>query len=288
VPLVTDNIEEARTAYSALEARARSAEDLAQTLRAELDKVRARPQLGIHDVHDIRQVLLNREADNEKLRIQLQQAIVTKADLALENFIASIGMAAAVGEATMQDRVISSLSATLQTYVTPTDTSVGLRFFQPGVDGHRDSLSSTTFEIARVPPPAGVPAPRNLYTVLLEKQNLYSNAFWARFTTNTSPPGQPANDIVVAVAVILANAGTWSFPYLLQSAAALGNSEKTLAALVSAVSPGNAATAYSAAVSLLLALTTALTNKRVAVAGDLLALTASLDNVTSVARTLLT
>jgi hypothetical protein len=287
MPLVTDNIEEARTAYQTLEARAQTAEQLAQTLQSTLDQVKARP-LRLEEVKDIRQVVLNREADNAQLRTQLQQAIVTKADLPLENFIASLGLAAAVGEATMPDRTISSLSATLQTHISMADSSVGLHFFQPGIDSPSDSLSSTSFEIAKVPPQAGVPAPRNLYIVLQEKQAVYSNPFWTRFKTSTQPPSQPANDVVVIVATALANTSAWNFPYLLQSATAIGNSEKTLAALVIAAQPSDAATAYTAAVSSLLALTTALANKPAAVAGDLLALTGSLDNVTRVARTLLT
>jgi hypothetical protein len=286
VPLVTDNIEEARTAYSVLEVRAQRAESLAQTLQSALDNTRIRPGF-IQDVHDIRQVLLDREAVNENLRVQLQQAIVTKADLPLENFIASIGLAVAVGQASMPDRTVPSLSASLQSYVTPTESSVGLRFFQPGVDGHPESLSTTTFQIALVPPAPGLRAPRNLYTVLLEKQSLYTNTFWARFVTSASPPAVPANDIVVALTAILANSGSWNYSYLLQSSMAVGNSEKALAALVSVALPGDAATAFSAAVSSLLALTTALAAKPTAVAGDLFALTASLDNVTSVARALL-
>ncbi len=289
MPLVTDNIDEARVAYSAMEARAQSAESLAQTLKTELDKARAaaRPPLGIQEAHDIRQVVLDREADNERLRTQLQQAIVTRADLPLESFIASLGMAAAVGEATMPDRTVSSLSATVQSYVTPSDTSVGLRFFQPGVDTHLETLSSTSLELARVPPPTGVPAPRSFYTVLLDKQSLYTDAFWAQFTTKSTPPGQPANDIVVAASTALANAGSWNFAYLLQSATAIANSEKSLADLAAAKVAGSAASSYSAAVTSLLALATALSNKSLPVAGDLLTLAASLDNTTRVARTLL-
>jgi hypothetical protein len=288
LPLVTDNIDEARAAYSALETRAQGAENLARTLKAELDKARAaRPPLGIQEAHDIRQVVLNREADNERLRIQLQQAIVTRADLPLESFIASLGMAAAVGEATMPDRTVSSLSATVQSYVTPSDTSVGLRFFQPGVDTHLETLSSTSLELARVPPPTGVPSPRSFYNVMLGKQSVYSDPFWAQFTTNSTPPGQPANDIVVAASTALANAGSWSFASLLQSAIAIGTSEKSLADLASSKLPGKAASSYSTAVTSLLALTTALSNKSLPVAGDLLSLAASLDTITRVARTLL-
>ena len=285
MPLVTDNIQEARTAYNVLEARAQAAEQLAQTLQSTLDAVR-KPPPRLGEVSDIRQVLLNREAENTRLRTQLQQAIVTKSDLPLASFIAAIGLAAAIGEATMPDRTISSLAVTLQTHLSLADASVGLQFFQPGVGTPSDSLSTTTFEVAKVPPQPGVPAPRNLYTVLQDKQAAYSDPVWAQFKTSSQPPSQPANDVVVAVAVVLNNTSAWNFPYLLQAATAIGNLEKTLAALVTAGRPSDAATAYATAVSSFLALTTALTGKSPAVAGDLLALTASADNVTRVARTL--
>ncbi len=287
MPLFTNDIEQARAAYSVLEGRTQSAEQLAQTLQSALDDLKARQPLSFELAQAIRQRALDREADNAKLQTQVQHAVQANADLPLQNFIASVGLAAAVGEATMPDRAIASISATVLSHLTLAGPTVGLRFFQPGVGVDPSSLSSTTFEIAKVPPQPGATAPRCLYSVLEDKQNVYTNSFWARFTTTSQPPSQPSANIVVAIAEVLANTGGWNFLYLLQSAAAIGTLEKTLSSLVTIALPVDKAAAYGISVDSLLALTKALGGKDVPVAGDLHALTASLDNTTGVARTLL-
>ena len=282
MPLVTNNIGEARTAYAALETRAQNAERLAQSLQSAIDN-RVVPRPILQNVLDIHQIALNREIDNLQLRTQLQTAIIAKADLRLQTFIAAIGLAAAIGEGSMPDRVIPTLSATIQSYLTLSGLDVGLSFFQPGVGADSGSLSMTTFEISKVPPQPGTPSPRNLYVVLQDKQQLYTNSFWAQFSTATSA----ATQIVAAVTGVLDNTGSWNFAYLLQAAIGIGNLEKTLSGLVTSSSPGSAATAFSSAVASFQALTTALSNKQQPVAGDVLALAASLANVTNAGRFLL-
>ena len=285
MPLVTDNIEEARVAYNALEGRAQSAEQLAQTLQSALTNEIAREPVTFRVSEILRQHTLDREADNAQLTSQLQQALVVKADLPLQSFIASIGLASALGEATMPDRSISSVAATLQTHLQLAESVIGLRFFQPGIDRDSATLCTTTVQLAKVTPQPGVPAPRNLYTALEDKQSVYANAFWSKFVT--TPPSQPAADAEAAIALLLANAGVWTFANVLQATIAIATLEKSLSVLVSAAQPGTAATSFASAVNDLFVLTASLQITALPVAGDLLALTAALDNVTSAARALL-
>ncbi len=287
MPLFTDNIEQARLAYSALEQRAQAAEQRAQALQSALDNLNAAQPPADGDVALLRQRVLDLEGDKVGLRRQLDQALQTRSDQTVQNFIATLGLAVAIGEATMPDRVISSVAANLQTYITTAASAVGLRFFQPGVETDPSALSSTTFEIAKIPPQPGAPAPPHLYAVLEDKQSVYTDTFWSRFATSTQPPSQPSVDLVVAIATVLANTGGWNFAFLVQSATTIGMLEKSLASLVAAAVTGGAVTAYGAAVDSLLALTKALGGKEVPVAGDLFALAASLANTTSAARRLL-
>jgi hypothetical protein len=285
--LLTDNIEEARAAYSALEGRTLSAERLIATLQTALSQARAGEPVSFQQTLDIQQTALDREADNVRLREQLQRAIVLKADLPLQEFIASIGLASALGEATMPDRTITSLAGTLQTHLVLAQSVVGLHFFQTGIDQEPASLSTTTFQLAKITPQPGAPVPRNLYSALQDKQSVYASGFWRKFTSATQPPSQPAADIEAVTAMLLTNAATWNFPYLLQSTLQIGNLEKTLSGLVAAALPGNASTQFEEAVNSLLAVIGNMQGNTQPVAGDLFALTASLDAVTGAARGLL-
>jgi hypothetical protein len=287
LPLLTDNIEEARAAYGALEGRTLSAERLIESLQTALRETKAGEPISFQQTQDIRQTALDREADNVRLREQLQQAIVLKADLPLQAFIASIGLASALGEATLPDRTITSLAATLQTHLIVAQSAVGLHFFQTGLDQEPASLSTTTFQLAKITPQPGAPAPRNLYSALQDKQSVYANEFWRKFTSATQPPSQPAADIEAAAAMLLASAASWNFPYLLQSALQIGNLEKTLSGLVAAALPGIASTQFEEAVNSFLVVIGKMQGNIQPVAGDLFALTGSLDAVTSAAKVLL-
>jgi hypothetical protein len=287
LPLLTDNIEEARAAYSALEGRTLSAERLIESLQTALREAKSGEPISFQQTLDIRQTALDREADNVRLREQLQRAIVVKADLPLQAFIASIGLASALGEATLPDRTITSLAATLQTHLIIAQSAVGLHFFQTGIDQEPGSLSTTTFQLAKITPQPGVPAPRNLYSAVREKQGVYANAFWRKFATATQPPSQPAADIESAAAMLLANAANWNFPYLLQSALEIGNLEKTLSSLVAAALPGIASTEFEEAANSFVGVLGNMQGNIQPVAGDLFALTGSLDAVTAAAKVLL-
>src|SRR5262245_6549489 len=179
MPLLTSDLDQARRAYDALESRARSAEELAAKLQA--DNTRLLAQQGTFTVDPtvlLRQRVLDLEGENLGLRTQVDRLAQVKSDLPLQGFVESLGLAAALGEASMPDRAIASIKADLQTYLGPTDAGVGLRFQQPELGGQAAGLSSTSFEILKVPPQPGNAAPGNLYTVLQEMQQVYTDPAW--------------------------------------------------------------------------------------------------------------
>src|SRR5260370_41310043 len=106
-------MEQARIAFNALEGRLQSVEQRAQTLQSALNDLRGRQPLGPIEVQGLRQRIVDLEGDKAQLQTQVQQAVQAKADLSVQNFIAALGLAAAIGEATMPDRSISSISATV-------------------------------------------------------------------------------------------------------------------------------------------------------------------------------
>ena len=276
MPLLTNDLTQARRAFELLEARAQSAEQRADTLQA---KVAFQPPPSRDFSQLLRDRLLVLEAENAKLRSQVEQLSLLKADLPLQAFIAAIGMAAAIGEASMPDRAIPFISATVQSYLAPSEMGIGLRFRTPESVGLGTGLSTTSFEIVNVPSPPGVPSPRSLYAVLQEKQRVFSIPFVARFG--------PAAGIVTEIAKTLAATDSWNFTFLLQSAGTVSALETKLGSLLTGVVPPDTATAYSTAVQSLVALTTALGTKPNPVVGDLLALAVALDMTTNALKSFL-
>jgi hypothetical protein len=290
VPLVTDNIFEARAAYAALETRVRAAEERASALQATVDALTTLP--GV--LADRNRLLLEYSVGQLQANAQLtaQQAGQVSPDTGLGDFIGTIGLAAALGEASMPDRVISSISATVQSYVsygaatTGAPKTLGLRLYQPELGGPT-TLTTTSFEIAKVPPAPSVPAPRSLYAVLQAKQSLFTAPFWAQFATGT-PLVRPAQQIVAEIAKLFAGVGGWTVPLLVQEATTLAALETTLASLIGTVAPADRAARYAASVQALAALAKSLdpSQRTTYVAGDLGALTAALDLTTGIAATI--
>jgi hypothetical protein len=209
-----------------------------------------------------------------------------KADVSLENFISVIGLSAALGEASMRERSVGSIGASVQAYIGVSAGSIGLRLHQPESTQFA-GLSSTSFEIAKIPPVSGQPATRNLYAVLEDAQHVYTEPYWLQFLTATQPPQQPALQIVTEIVQIFAQTGGWTFTFLAQEIAVIARIEKSLSDLLAKEVPGSQATAYQAAVDALLALTSVLTTKAFPVAGDLMALTIAVDSATTIARSFL-
>jgi len=275
MPLRTDDLRQARVAYRALEGRMQSAERRAEQLAARLSTIG--PQLAASDeTAPLRQRIVDLEAENFRLRTALDKLAQLKADLPLQTLVAGLGLAAAIGEASMPNRAVASIGATVQTYLLPGEEGLGLRFQQPELGAFAVGLSATAFELAKVPPAPGVPAPRSLYAVLQDKQRVLAEADIARLA--------PAAQLQAKIAELFANSGAWHFGYLVQAAADMATQERALAALIAQQATGGVPGAYRAAVEALAALTAALTGKANPVAGDLLALCSALDASTAALR----
>lgn len=289
MPLITNNIDEARLAYTTLESRAVSAEQRADALQTTVEQLRAAQPILAAAADRLSQRAVSQEAVNAQLRAQ--QVGQVSPDTPLDRFIASFGLAAALGEATMADRAVASVAATVQGYlVAPAGGGAGapaLRFYQPEF-GAPGTAGSASFEITKTPPAAGAAVPRNLYAVLRDKQAMFDDPYWTRFVTAAPPPSQPARQIVVEIAKVLAATGSWDFSFLVQEAAAIAALETALAALVGRAAPSPRAASYAAAATALSSLVAALAPnvKAVPVAGDMYALAAALDATTSIAGTL--
>jgi hypothetical protein len=290
MPLITTVPAEALAAYNSLELRTQAAEHSVAVLKATADQLSATQETLAHSVGVQVQYTTSQAQINGQ--VAAQQANTITPDITLNDFIGSLGLALALGEATMPDRAIGPVSVTVQSYLTfatgPDHVTrvAGLRLYQPEL-GTPTALATTSFELSKVAPQPGTAAPRALYSVLLDKQNAFADPFWTKFASGT-PPAQPAQQIVGEIVKIFANIGAWSFSYLIQEAATIAGLEKTLAGLLAGSAPAQQLAGYTAVVGALTSLTTALSapGRSNFVAGDLFALTAALDATTKVATTL--
>jgi hypothetical protein len=288
--LLTDNIAEARGAYSSLELRAQFAETNVAQLQAAVASLSSAQDSLVRSAGLLHKYTVAQLQDNAQLRAQ--QAGQVSPDLTLDTFVASLGLAFALSEATMPDRAINSVNVTVQSYLTfntgPDGVSkvAGLRLYQPELGG-RAALATTSFELSKVAVSPGAPAPRNLYAVLQDKQAAFTDPFWGQFSTG-APVSHPASQIIVEIAKTLAQAGQWSFLFLVQEAAAIAALETSLSSLIAKAAPPDAVAAYAAAVAALSNLTGSLNSatRTAFVAGDLFALAAALDTTTKAAKPL--
>jgi len=280
--LITNNIYEARSAYSSLELLAQASQQNVVTLQATVDNLTAIHAQLVDSVRLQGEFTASQISTNGQLTAQ--QATAVSPDVSLDNFIASLGLSIALAEATMPDRTISGVGATVQSYLTFSTgpdgvTKVpGLRLYQPEL-GEPTALATTSFELAKTAS-ADAAAPRSLYTVLLAKQAAFSDPFWAKFSSG-NPPSQRAVAVVSEVGKVFSMIGNWSFPYLLTEAAVIAELETTLAGSLTGAAPQNAVAAYTSSVQSLNDLIKAISARSLHVAGDLFALTAALDTTTT-------
>ncbi len=286
MPLVADNIEQARSAYAALETRAVTAETHVATLQASLQTLQAVVPTLVDRNNLLTQYTVGQVQQNSQL--VSQQAQQVSPDIPLDGFIASLGLATALAESTMPDRTVNSLASTVQCFLSLSapaadgSRSVGLRFYQPEL-GAPTSLATTSFEIAKVPTDPGTSTPRSLYTVLADKQSLYADSFWMPFTGGT-PAVAPAAQIVIESSEMLSSVSSWTFAFILQESGKIAAFEANLATLLGSGATAAAAAPFAAAVAALAALLKRLTGNTAApVAGDLYALSAALDLTTKTA-----
>jgi len=282
MPLITDDIFEARAAYSVLELRAVAAEQNIFLLQNTIGNISAAQRSTAQSAATLQQFSIGQIQSNSQLLAQ--ESATISPDISLQAFIAALGLSAAMGEATMPDRAIPSLNVTVQGYVS-FDPVQGpqLRLYQPEF-GSAAVIASISFDLAKVTPTPGSPVPRSLYSVLQDKQSVFGNVFWTRFVSGT-PPLQPASEIVITIAKAFANLDNWTFPYLIQQAEAIAAQESALATLTGASAFINKAASLSTLMQSLDP--SARTGAAYYVAGDLFALSTGLDATTQIARTLL-
>lgn len=282
MPLFTDNIDEARLAYTNMESRAHSAEFLASVLQDKVDTLNS--QISINA--QLATLLSQHTADQEATNAQLssQQGAQVSPDIPLTSFIANIGMAGALGEATMADRSVPSITTTVTCYHTPDG---GIRFYQPEW-GDSGGFGTTTFSILKTPSASGAPAPRTLYVILQYAQTVFDTPFWMNLANSGTPPVGPAQQILAEVTQMLANAVGWTFAYLVQEASTIAGLEARLGAALAAPVSAQQIAAFNASVQALSVLVKALDPavKPVPVAGDVLALSAALDATLRIADAL--
>jgi len=287
VPLITNDIEQARQAYAALEARAVSAEQRAEALSAALQEAGAPPiaTVGGHvgvikeiPPEVLKQHILNIETQKIDLQTKLDTVQQAKSDTTFQNFVQAVALAAAIAEAAMPDRAIPSISAKLQSYISPADTGVGVRFLPPELAAPSNlfgspaaQLTTTSFEVTKVPPPVGAPVTPTLYAVLQQIQRIFADPFWSRLPN--------AAQVVAEAGKALATSGGWSFAYIVTAAGAIAGQEKSVASsMTAAMAPAEKIAAFSAAVDRLQQLVNSLTPaaKATPVVGDLYALSTAL------------
>src|SRR5260370_33095822 len=154
MPLVTENIDEAWLDFVTVEARALSAERRASALQDTVDKLRAQIPITAELANTLTQQTADQAAVNAQLRTQQVRQI--DSDIPLAQFIATVGMSAALGEATMPDRTIPSITTSVTAYHTPDG---GLRFYHPEF-GDSSGPGKTWFSLVKTPGPAGSAATR--------------------------------------------------------------------------------------------------------------------------------
>ena len=290
MPLYTDSIEQARAAYAALEQRTQAAEQRVGTLQAVLDASFARELARDEELRRLRQQVANDAAQIAALQLQVQtlEQNQIRVDVTLDNFVAALGLALAVGEAAMPDRVVSSASAEVRAYLglAPGTSIVGLRLAQPQ-DGAPQSLSTAGVQLARIPPGSGATTPPNLYRVLEDKQRVFTDSFWQRFKTSAAPPASPSSQIVAETGRLLSNTGAWTFAILVQEAAYILSLEETLAGLLAGAAPAPGVQSFASAAASLRETCVQLGAKAMPVASDLQTVASALASTTNLAKALL-
>jgi hypothetical protein len=278
MPLITEDIAEAREAYARLEERLASAERRASAAAAGLGDLLATHQTLLDATGVLQQRILDLEGANIELQRQLDQVTRLRADVGLAGFVASVGLAAALGEASMPDRAVSNLSASIRTFLTPGGGAPGLRFPQPEFGDVGAGLTTTSFQLAKTPILTDAPAPRPLYIVVQDKQLIYSAPRFAGIPT--------AGQLVASTIRLLTDTGAWSFGFLVQEAGTIGSLEAILAGALPDQPAGARETLAQAAAAL-----SALTERLMTVtnpgAGDLLALSPAMDATSRAARAFL-
>jgi hypothetical protein len=174
----------------------------------------------------------------------------------------------------MRDRVVSSIAVSAQTYLVPSGGGVGVRFQPPETADRPAGLSTTSFELAKIPSVEGA-APRSLYAVLEDKQRLCGLEPWSAF--------EGGGELIAELGKLLVDTGGWSVASLAEAATRIVALERKLAAAAVRGRAAEPIRAYREAIGSLGELAKELRGKPRPVGGDVLRLAAALDATTRAA-----
>ena len=139
MPLVTTDLDQARLAYSALEMRAAAADQRISVLELAVAQARdgAPPSPPPGGVGILLQRIADLEGQNQNLLTRLDDAAKAVAEIPIQRVVDSIGLAAAIAEASMPDRVIGTLAASVTSHLRTTAGELAARLPLPQLDGPR-------------------------------------------------------------------------------------------------------------------------------------------------------
>ena len=194
------------------------------------------------------------------------------AEIPIQRVVDSIGLAAAIAEASMPDRVIGTLAASVTSHLRTSAGQLAARLPVPQLDGPTNSLSTVNFEVSRVPPAGDAAMPRSIFIILEEKQAIYGDPRWAGLAQ--------ASEVVLRVSIAMGNTGSWTWDSLLADVRGIAEAERALAAQLA----GPLGPEYIAAADRAVSLVQALAGKPNPVAGDVWSISAALEGTTRLAR----
>jgi hypothetical protein len=224
-----------------------------------------------------RQRIAALEAENARLQKELEDVQRSTTDVSLAGLVGSLAAAAAVTEAAVPGRAVVSLGLTLRSYLALDGGALGVRFVPPELTASPVGLSTTTIELAKVPPAEGGPPP-NLHAVLESKQRVFADPAFQGVGA--------AARVVAEAGTALATASSWSLESIVQLAASIGSVEQDVASALAGRRPAEELAAFSSAVEELVALASTVAG-RGAVAADVSALAAALEATTVAAAAFL-
>ncbi len=284
-----DELEALRTENAALRWRAALAEQQAARLAAQTEGPtagatgpplsRALPAgIGLtHPILDpvVAQHLTDVEVENAALKQRLLGPPPPPAGVPLQQVIESVSLAVALGEATLSDRTVGSLTIAAQALLVSVDGGgVSLQFPSPATPLPPGGFTTMKIDLGRTPSAPGQPDAPTLFRILLDKQALFGGGGWLATDQGKA--------IVAASTAALADAATWTFSDLLNTADTIATAEQGLASTLAARQPPPAGiAAFTSATAGLRSVVDALRAKSPSfVAGDLASLTAGLHATT--------
>jgi hypothetical protein len=278
MPLAATNLEQAKEVYSALEERTQAAEWRVTTLEQSVGELQAVSVGQIDHIRLLKQRILDIESHNLKLQTQVQQVAQATTDMLVSEFAQMTALSVEIAEAVMPDRSVISLTSELKSYLLPQQGAFGVRLPQPELSIEPGELSSTSIQLAKVPPPAGSPASsKSLYLVLVEKQAMYGAPRWSG--------SKAAAALVSGIVGILTDTGDWGGTAIPRAAAAVATLELAFADELGGASSPSGLAQYRALATDCQTLARGIVARAKLVPGDVRAVTSALDQTTTLAQT---